>query len=511
MKTSAGRDQGRFVLWKANLIVFALLFAMILGYFSWQVAQSRHAFEEHVNEHTQLVTQVIATNIKAASQSKEVVEKIVSDFLINIARFIVYLDEVEPFSSEELAAYAEENGLQGIWIKRPDLQAVMSPAGWFDQPLYDLEADQHQLIHREHRHEYILLWKAPQNSILIAVALPARSLEQLQEQMGVPQLLATLSRLAGIDSLRLVPTEQVDEENALKAMTSGSQRQIAIGQQTLLLTVESTSLNERIAGLWREFYLFGGFLFAAGLVLSLLFYRYQKRHVEALWQLHQQLAVQREDASLGRAAATISHEIRNPLNAISMGLQRLQMESSGLEKDHEQLLVAMRDAVKRTNEIVHGLQRYALPLSPKAQQVGFHDLVQRVVNLYGPQFDAHHIQVNCQLQAVDFQADEGLLGQLVENLLKNALEAQPRGGFVNVSLMTEQGQAKLFIENRTYEISDDLDNLLEPYFTTKDRQSGLGLTLVRKIAVAHGGQINLSIIEDDCFRALVQLPLKRNL
>ncbi|EAT15637.1 ATP-binding protein [Desulfuromonas acetoxidans] len=505
------KEQGRFVLWQANLIVFAVLVAMVLGYFSWQMAQTRHAFEEHVNEHAQLVAEIVATNVKAASRSQEVVEQIVSDFLVNIARFIAYLDEVEPFNARELAAYAQENGLEGIWIKRTGEEAVMSPPVWFEQPLFDVSHQKHLLIHREQRHEYILLWKVPDSARLIAVGLPARSLEQLQEQMGVKQLLAALSRLAGIDSLRLEPTAKITRQNELYSLrSSATQRQIILGQQTLLLEVESTSLNERISVLWREFFIFSGFLFAAGLLLSWQLYRYQNRHVEDLWQLHQQLAVQREDASLGRAAATISHEIRNPLNAISMGLQRLQMESSGLEGEHEELLVAMSDAVKRTNEIVHGLQRYALPLKPEMKSVAFHELIERIVNLYRPQFDAHHIRVNSQLQPIEFEADGDLLGQLVENLLKNALEAQPRGGFVSVSLLIEQGQAKLSIENRTHDVSDDINNLLEPYFTTKDRQTGLGLTLVRKIAVAHGGQITLSIVENDCFRALVQLPLKRN-
>jgi signal transduction histidine kinase len=509
--TSGVGLNGRSVLWKANLSVFVLLFGLILGYFSWQVAQSRQAFEEHVNEHAQLVAEVVATNVRATGHSQQVVEQIVSDFLINIARFIAYLDQVEPFSSEELAAYAQENGLQGVWIRHTDQTVVMSPQGWFDQPLFQVGQDDHVLIHRQKRHEYILLWKVPGDQRLIAVSLPAKSIEQLQEQMGVKQLLAALSRLAGIDSLRLEPTASVTRSNELyTSQAVAGERQIILGKQTLLLAVESTSLNKRISGLWREFYIFSGLLIVAGLALSWLLYRYQNRHVDDLWQLHQQLAVQREDASLGRAAATISHEIRNPLNAISMGLQRLQMESSGLEGEHQQLLVAMSDAVKRTNEIVHGLQRYALPLQPKMRPVTLNELVARIVDLYRPQFEMQGVHLTCQLQPISCLGDGGLLGQLVENLLKNALEAQTRGGFVRVGLMVEQGQVQLCIENRIQEVCDDLNNLLEPYFTTKEQQTGLGLTMVRKIAVAHKGRIDLSVVDGDCFRALVQIPWKKS-
>ncbi|PLX94672.1 MAG: hypothetical protein C0620_05535 [Desulfuromonas sp.] len=69
---------------------------------------------------------------------------------------------------------------------------------------------------------------------------------------------------------------------------------------------------------------------------------------------------------------------------------------------------------------------------------------------------------------------------------------------------------QLCIENRIQEVCDDLNNLLEPYFTTKEQQTGLGLTMVRKIAVAHKGRIDLSVVDGDCFRALVQIPWKKS-
>ncbi|MEA3466326.1 MAG: ATP-binding protein [Thermodesulfobacteriota bacterium] len=491
---------------KLNLLVFAVLFALVLGYFYWQIAQSRRAFDEHVSEHARLVSEVVAANLRNASQSRQVVEQIVTSFLANTARFVAYLDAVEPFSADELVAYAQENGLSSLWIQHATQPAVMAPPKWFNLTASQRSNHQQQLLHIEHQHLYVLIWPSPDSERTIVLGIHAQAIEQLQQKLGVPQLLKALSQLTGIAQLRLEPAVALDASKNLGA----NERHLPVGDNTLVLVVEPDSLSQRIALLWREFFLFSALLAIAGLLLSWFLYRYQNRHINHLWQLQHQLALQREDASLGRGAAAISHEIRNPLNAISMGLQRLQLEASALDADHRQLIEAMCAAVQRTNGIVTGLQRYALPLKPQCQAVNVEQQINKVVALYRPQAEQQRVSFACMVESLICEIDEELFGQLLENLLKNALEAQQGGGFVRLVLHREDNNLLLIVENGLGDTGDTvkLDQCLEPYYTTKTRGTGLGLTMVRKIAVAHGGEVMLDLPEANCFRVRVRFPMK---
>lgn len=93
------------------------------------------------------------------------------------------------------------------------------------------------------------------------------------------------------------------------------------------------------------------------------------------------LAKEHEAAALGRATATIAHEVRNPLNAINMGLQRLTLESAVLDEDQRALIVAMEEAV-RAAAIISELQRFTRKLQPRLQPLDPAKLLQQMLLLY---------------------------------------------------------------------------------------------------------------------------------
>ena len=103
-------------------------------YFLWQIRQARHAFQEHVTDHARLVAEVIHMNARNAVFSREVTEEILRTFLGNTARFVNYLDTVEPFTPEELTAFAAETQLSGITIFGcRDCTAIAGPPGLFSR------------------------------------------------------------------------------------------------------------------------------------------------------------------------------------------------------------------------------------------------------------------------------------------------------------------------------------------------------------------------------------------
>ncbi|MBN2644559.1 MAG: GHKL domain-containing protein [Desulfuromonadaceae bacterium] len=494
--------------WKVNLLIFALLLAGVLSYFFWQIRSSRELFEEHLSEHSRLITQIVASSVENAEQAEQVVEAVVTTFLQNTGRFVAYLDAVEPFTPSELAALAAENGLTGLCLERPDQPPVSAPAGWFQRP-DGLRSDQLTLLHQSEAHQYVLVLPLSAAQGTVILGLPARRIEDLMAQMDVPQMLETLSQLTGIAALRLEEGQTPASEVQL---ADGSGRRLqCLGDKTLVLETASGPLNRRIAQLWQQFWWFAATLTLSGLLLSWLLYRYQSRYLLHRQILERELAQQREDASLGRATATISHEIRNPLNAIAMGLQRLQLELPQLEAEQRCLIEAMTEAVQRTNGIVRGLQKYTRPLAPCRQPLDLSGVVEKVLTLYRDQAMQQQVNLDVRLEAVVLDGDADLLGQLVENLLKNALEAQPEGGVVRVRLQRQQQQAVLILDNPCPHVEDSLiEKMEQPYFTTKTRGSGLGLSLVGKIAKAHEGVLTLRRLYAGWLRVELVLPLKRS-
>jgi signal transduction histidine kinase len=221
------------------------------------------------------------------------------------------------------------------------------------------------------------------------------------------------------------------------------------------------------------------------------------------------LAEEREDALLGRAAAAIAHEVRNPLNAIAMGLQRLQIEAGELGSEHRQLLSLMLDSVHRTNGIIGDLLRYSRPQRPKMEPLSLGRLIEDLLALYKSPCNDLGIEVRNDLSYTDpILGDADLLKQLMENLIRNAMEAQPGGGFLEVELKREEQEIVLSVRNAGFALPpDEAERIFEPYFTTKAQGTGLGACIAGRIAKAHGGQMTVRTNGKGHVEISARLPL----
>jgi len=499
--------------WRTNLLVFVGLIVLVGSYFYYQTSQASREFQKHSQDHSEILAAVVELNIRNAMLAKDGLEDIVSGSLENSGRFIHYLDSVEPFSSVELTAFALESGLAGMKVMSPDSEIVVSgPADWLPGESC-AEADSLRFLHDEQLYLYSFFGRADNdNETLkcVLVGLPAEKIEETLTEISVQRLLSTLNDLHDIAYIRL---KSESEEMHPGPSDDVTETLLPMGGKELVVALKKARFGKRRAQMQREFTLFITFLILCGGLSSWWLYRMQQQRLQQALEFEQRMARQHEDAALGRAAATITHELRNPLNAIGMGLQRLQIENTSLDREHKELLSSMRESVQRSNSIITRLKQYGDSFSVARNSIRLIDLLNEVVRLYQTQSEEQHIEVrfDCD-EEIFLQGDKVLLAQLFENLIKNSIEAQERGGFLQISTRQEGENCVIKIANGGFHLSEEESKLLlEPYFTSKSRGTGLGLVISDKIVQAHNGEFAYHIdFDKQTILFKISLPLTRS-
>lgn len=483
--------------WAMNLIGFGLLITLVLGAFFWQMVAIDRDLHRNTLGRSQMMAAIIEEHLANAAQAQATIDAVTTSFLRDKARFVEYLNTIDPLQPEELTALARETGLLGIALVRKDKTVVGGPAEWLSGPQRcDLSVD--QLHYDPSRQTALLLYPAAEPEIdCIRVGLDAHAMIELRDKTALPMLLANLSRLPGIHFVRLEHTAPPVNADPIRLLTSEGRQtaeaRLATPMGTLAVGLDAANHVNRLRQLRHQFLLFSVLLLLLGLFFSWLLYRHQQADLARSRAFERELAKEHEAAALGRATATIAHEVRNPLNAISMGLQRLQLESDHLDGEHRQLIAAMNEAVRRASGIISELQRFTRTLVPHPQPVDPLALLRRIVPLYRQRCTDQGIDLILPDAAGDMvDADPNLLAELLENLLNNSVEAQPKGGFVRIGLYPAPHTLTLALTNGGCRLStEDIARLGEPYFTTKIRGTGLGLALCRRIAEAHGGGLRI--------------------
>ncbi|MBI2528376.1 MAG: hypothetical protein HYV93_20640 [Candidatus Rokubacteria bacterium] len=263
--------------------------------------------------------------------------------------------------------------------------------------------------------------------------------------------------------------------------------------------------RDRDAGL-----LLGLAVLALGTVgLALIFYT-QHRHLREVSELEEAMARTERLARLGDLAAAVAHEVRNPLNAISMGLQRLGAEFQPAEvQEYGRLVGLMRGEVARLDGIVEEFLSLARPLSLALAPTDFHELLRSVAALIEGEAARSGVKTVLSIQGglPPARADGGRLTQVLLNVALNALQAMPGGGTLTLGATSAAGAVTLTVSDTGAGIPADLlPRIFEPYVTSKARGLGLGLAIARRIVEAHGGRIEAASEPGSGSRFTITLP-----
>ncbi|WP_151699227.1 ATP-binding protein [Psychrobacillus glaciei] len=200
-------------------------------------------------------------------------------------------------------------------------------------------------------------------------------------------------------------------------------------------------------------------------------------------------------STLGQLAASIAHEIRNPMTSLK-GFTQLLYKTAN--EDGKRYLTVINDEIKRMEEILTEFLEVSKPTNNKFYYFEVKDLIEEVVNFMTPQAIMNNIN-----QVITFRVDENrkilgdrnLLKQVFINAIKNAIEAMPKGGNISINVMedikhTDDKFICISIEDQGHGIEEkNLEKIFDPFFSTKNGGTGLGLPHIYKVIESHGGTI----------------------
>jgi PAS domain S-box-containing protein len=200
-------------------------------------------------------------------------------------------------------------------------------------------------------------------------------------------------------------------------------------------------------------------------------------------------------ADIGRITASLSHEIRNPLSAVQLNLQVLKKNRSVTGNDGRRIDIAVREVV-RLERILKELLDFAKPLPLHLVPCKFDDIVESCLELLDPKFEEKGLDLVRDVRPglPRVVADQEKLGQALINLLLNAIDASPRGGSIRLSCRPRISQGIDGLETAVADTGEGLHpehfwEIFKPFYTTKNKGTGLGLTNVRRIMDAHHGWV----------------------
>jgi signal transduction histidine kinase len=253
-------------------------------------------------------------------------------------------------------------------------------------------------------------------------------------------------------------------------------------------------------------------LAVGALGLGLIFW-VQRRHLGEVRALETEMARRERLAALGDVAAAFAHEVRNPLNAVSMGLQRLgaefKPEPAG---EYARFVELMQGEVRRLNAIVEQFIALARPLPLKPAPVEPDELLRELAALVEGEARQAGVALRLVLPAAlpTLVADRDHLKQVLLNLARNAVQAMAQGGTLTLSAEAARGSVAIAVADTGPGIAPAaLPRVFDPYFTTKPGGLGLGLTIARRIVEAHGGALTAESEPGRGSVFRVSLPLAR--
>ena len=221
------------------------------------------------------------------------------------------------------------------------------------------------------------------------------------------------------------------------------------------------------------------------------------RNLEFMNQVHSTLNYSRKLAALGRLTAGVAHEVKNPLNAMTIHLELLKNKAAKIAAtpDLGNHIDILSNEIQRLDQVLNGFLRFARPDELKLQPIHLAHVVSDIVTTVTPEAEVLRVTVKdeCPRDLPQINADPAMLRQAILNLALNGIQAMPDGGTLRISChQGARGRIDVDVEDTGVGIPpENLQKIFDLYFTTKEKGSGIGLSMVYRIVQLHGGEVEV--------------------
>jgi len=200
-------------------------------------------------------------------------------------------------------------------------------------------------------------------------------------------------------------------------------------------------------------------------------------------------------ASIGRLAAGIAHEIRNPLSSIKGFATYFKERYQDVPEDKKTAEIMVQE-VERLNRVIGQLLEFSRPIKLNKVRADIHEMITHSLTMVQKQAEDRGVAITTNLSPAieEVSLDPDRISQVLLNLYLNALEAMEQGGTLHIGLFLDKecGRVKIVVSDTGIGIKEeDLVHVFDPYFTTKQSGTGLGLAIVHRIIEAHKGEVKV--------------------
>ncbi|MHB8908978.1 MAG: sensor histidine kinase [Syntrophales bacterium] len=367
-----------------------------------------------------------------------------------------------------------------------------------------------------------------------------KAIEKLGEGQGQGLVYLTVRDKKGqlLGNTGKLPEERNGDRALMANILGGTQkmesRKVLYDRKSIFEIIAPLHLNDQIAGTIRlglergntdqildenkrNMFVFLALIVLVALLSMWLLYHNQNRHLAKIVAIERQLEKAERLSSLGQLAAGVAHEIRNPLNAISMASQRLKRECAPADeekrKEFEIMAGVIKDEIRRLNAIIEEFLTFSKSRRLELRDSPVQEVLQKIVHLISAEAAGRGIAIRTDWEEkpVVIPMDMDKLQQAFLNFVKNAMESIAGEGSVTLSVRKpEEGKVSVRITDTGCGMStEEVERIFNPEYTTKEKGLGLGLPLAHEIIRGHGGEIRVLSRQGAGTTFEILLPAKR--